>query len=73
MENRLSSRNPSINSDESELFQLMQRAGYDIEFDTFKALLDLIKLNISPVAISRILQKVAKKTTASTVHSGSSR
>jgi hypothetical protein len=57
----ISNSNSSLGSNEelNELYLLTLKAGYDIDSDIFKVILDLIKLNVSPSAITKSLAKIA--------------
>ena len=55
----LSNSTPVNGNDElNELYRLTIKAGYDIDSEIFKVLLDFIKLNVNPAAITRSLQKI---------------
>jgi hypothetical protein len=60
------------NSDElNELYELSQKAGFDIEPEIFKVLVDLLKLNVTPASLSRSLQKIIVNNNSKKLHNGS--
>ncbi len=71
----INNSNSSFGSNEelNELYHLAIKAGYDIDSDIFKVILDLIKLNVSPSAITKSLAKIAalKHKTVNTINSQS--
>lgn len=45
--------------DEKELFSLAQTVGPNLDFDIFKVILDLLKLDVNPDALFRAIQKIS--------------
>lgn len=46
---------------ERELYTLVLSSGHNIDYDLFKVILDLLKLDVNPDAILKILNKIASK------------
>ncbi|XP_051533767.1 mitotic-spindle organizing protein 2 isoform X1 [Myxocyprinus asiaticus] len=61
-----------LNAEETELFELTQAAGIIIDQEVFKIIVDLLKMNVAPLAVFQTLktmfagQKVSETSTADT-------
>ncbi|XP_058613160.1 mitotic-spindle organizing protein 2 isoform X3 [Onychostoma macrolepis] len=61
-----------LNAEETELFELTQAAGIVIDQEVFKIVLDLLKMNVAPLAVFQTLkamcagQKVSETSTGET-------
>jgi hypothetical protein len=46
------------NHDENELYNLALLGGYHMDFQTFRVILDFLKLGVNPNSICRALEKI---------------
>nr|XP_033812821.1 mitotic-spindle organizing protein 2B isoform X3 [Geotrypetes seraphini] len=47
-----------LNADEAELYELAQAAGIRLDHEVFKILVDLLKMNVAPLAVFQMLKSM---------------
>lgn len=66
-----------LTADETELYELSKLAGIEFDQDVFKIIVDLLRLNVAPTAIERMLKSMLNQNRTlsfeSASHSRSSR
>ncbi|NWR81479.1 MZT2A protein, partial [Centropus unirufus] len=51
-------RKPLLSAEEAELFELAQAAGGGLDPDVFRVLLDLLRMNVAPLAVFQVLKSM---------------
>ncbi|OXB56740.1 hypothetical protein ASZ78_008507 [Callipepla squamata] len=51
-------RRKALSAEEAELFELAQAAGSGLDPEVFKVLLDLLRMNVAPLAVFQVLKSM---------------